>query len=181
MIVWSSLGLSHMFWAFTYWRWFNNSIIDLISFVLNVLIWSQNLVILGLTLRDVDSESARALFWKSTLYSAVGPWFIWPLTLIANIVHAVLFKDSKDSYKNYDEETKIYLGTNVSYIVVKNFLFFLYNLIVVFISFETLFPIYEWWQTLANLAVKVPYVRPTEKEVAAADFNLLFKEFSFGI
>ena len=138
-------------------------------------------MIFGLTLRDIDSESNRALFWKSTLYSAAGPWLIWPLTLIANIVHAILFKDSNDTYKIYDADTKTYLGTNISYIVVKNFLFFLYNLVVVFISIETLFPIYEWWQTLANLAVKVPYVRPTEKEVAAADFNLLFNEFSFVI
>ena len=52
---------------------------------------------------------------------------------------------------------------------VKLFLFFLYNLIVGFFGMETLFNIYDWWQVIAKLAVKVPYTRPTEEEVALAD------------
>ena len=103
------------------------------------------------------------------LLTATGPWLVWPITLIANIVHAYLYKNvTRSTYQEFDSNG-IFLGVKYSYIVVKNFLFFLYNLIIVFISFETLFPIYEWYQLLAGLAAKKPYRRPTPEEVEAGD------------
>ena len=147
VILWSSLGVSHILWAYVYWHYHYNSLIDLISFVLNVLIWSQNIVIFILTLRNMESAESRGLYWKSTLYTTVGPWIIWPLTLLANFVHSALnigkYHDVENATTGVTTSELIY--TTDSYIVVKLFLFFLYNLIMVFVSFECFFPIYEWW------------------------------------
>ena len=60
-------------------------------------------------------------------------------------------------------------SSGYSFIVVKSFLFFLYNLLIVFLALETLFPIYSWYLTLAGLAAKKPYTRPTAEEVANND------------
>ena len=153
VIIWSVLGLSHIFWAFVYYYWFTNSIIDQASFGFNAALWSQNILIFIYAIFNLDSVSARRLYWRSTLLTALGPWLVWPITLIANIVHAVLYNDQLQSYWDFELDGT-YVGIWYSYIVVKNLLFFIYNLIIVFISFETFFPIYEWYFTLAGLAVK---------------------------
>ena len=80
--------------------------------------------------------------------------FGWPILFIAYVAHSYLYRTAYTSEK---------------YIVVKFLLFLIYNLIVAFFAFETLFPTYDWWQTLARLAEKIPYDRPTEADVLAAD------------
>ena len=172
VVIWSLLGFSHVGWAFVYYNYYSNSIIDLISFGFNAVLFSQNLIVFLLTIRNLDSADVRGRYWYSTLFTALGPWIIWPITLIANIAHATLYRNSVTSYQEFEDDGT-YIGVNYSWIVVKNLLFFIYNLIIVFISFETFFPIYEWWQTLANLAVKVPYNRPTAAEVESNDCLLM--------
>ena len=159
VVIWSLLGLSHVGWAFVYYNWYSNSIIDLISFGFNAVIFGQHLLVFIYAVLNLDSVSARRLYWRSVLITATGPWFAWPITLIANITHAVLYRNTDRTYQEFDGD--YFVSIKYSYIVVKNLLFFLYNLIMVFISFETFFPIYEWYQILASLAVKVPYRRPT--------------------
>ena len=180
VIIWSVLGLSHIWWAFVYYYWFTNSIIDQVSFGFNAALFSQNILVFIYVLFNLDKVGARRLYWRSTLLTALGPWLVWPITLIGNIVHAVLFKDTLQSYWDFELDGT-YVGIWYSYIVVKNLLFFLYNLIIVFISFETFFPIYEWYYTLAGLAVKAPYKRPTPEEVAANDVLTLTRDFPFDI
>ena len=39
VIIWSALSISHLWWAWVYYHYYSNSYIDLVSLVLNVLIW----------------------------------------------------------------------------------------------------------------------------------------------
>ena len=168
VVIWSLLGLSHVGWAYVYYNWYSNSIIDLVSLGFNAAIFSQNLLVFLYAIFNTDSVGARRLYWRSTLLTALGPWVAWPITWIAYIVHAVLYRNTVKSYQEFNSNG-YYIGIKYSYIVVKTLLFFIYNLIIVFVSFESFFPIYEWYQILAGLAVKVPYRRPTKKEVEAND------------
>ena len=131
VIIWPLLGLSHVLWAFVYYYYYYNSLIDLVSFAFNAVLFGQNLLVFLLTIRNLESESARGRFWKSTLLTALGPWLAWPITLIANIVHATLYKSSNTTYMVLQADGT-YKGTKDSYIVVKNLLFFIYNIIIVF-------------------------------------------------
>ena len=140
----------------------------MVSLGFNAVIFSQNLLVFLITIFNTDSVTFRRLYWRSTLLTALGPWIAWPITWIAYIAHAVLYRNSVTSYQEFSTDG-YYIGIKYSYIVVKTLLFFIYNLIIVFVSFESFFPIYEWYHTLAGLAAKVPYRRPTKEEVEAND------------
>ena len=98
VILWPLLGLSHIWWAFVYYHWYNNSIIDLISFAFTSLIFGQNLFFFVFAITNIESPSARGRFWYSTLLSATGPWLVWPIVLLANITHAILKKNTDPKY-----------------------------------------------------------------------------------
>ena len=154
VILWGLLGPLNAFCAFTYWYWFQNSIIDTISFFANAGLFGQNFLAFLIVLVSLDSEGSRALYYWSSMIASLGPFVLWPATFVGYLVHAILYVPSYSSY---------------SYMVVKILLFFIYDLVISFMALETLFPIYNWWQILATLADKVPYVRPTPEEVEAAD------------
>ena len=152
--VWGFMGALTIFFTFIYWFWFNNGLIDLISFIGNSALFGQNILFLFWLSLDVDDEGGRGSFYYSSLLSAFGPLLGWPVTLGAYITHAWLYRTAYSS---------------VTYMVVKYLLFLIWNLVIAYFCFETLFPVYGWWQVLARLAEKIPYSRPTEAEVLAAD------------
>ena len=78
----------------------------------------------------LDSEGSRATFYYSLSIAAILPLIVWPVFLILYIIHAYI------SVATY---------SSVTYIVIKYLLFLIYNLIVAFFCFETLFPVYGWW------------------------------------
>ena len=80
------------------------------------------------------------------MISALGPWIIWPTTLLLNIIHSSWKIGKYHDVVNAEGVTESVLWySSDSYIVTKILLFFIYNLIMVFVSFECMFPIYEWW------------------------------------
>ena len=158
--VWGFMGALTILYTFIYWYWFNNGLIDFISFIGNAAIFGQNLLSLFWLSLDVNDEGGRGSFYYSSLITAFAPLLGWPITLGFYLVHGWI----------YWNDPKVYVALSpVTYIVVKNLLFLIWNLIVAYFLFETLFPVYGWWQVLARLAEKIPYTRPTEAEVLAAD------------
>lgn len=69
-------------------------------------------------------------------------------------------------YRSYNRDT---LTRTYGYIVAKLVIFFFYSGIWIWVAFELIFPIYDWWWTLGRLADFIPYTRPTEQQVLDAD------------
>ena len=148
------LALLNIWIMFTYYFWFYNSLIDLINFILSALIYAPKLGMFFALISDLNNEEYRGTFYWLSFYSIAAPFVVWPITFLSYLTHSFLY-------------TSTY--TTASYIVVKALLFLIYNLLVVFFDYETLFPVYDWWQILAQLADRIPYTRPTEEQVRAAD------------
>ena len=154
VIVSGILSLLNTFIMFSYWYWFNNSIIDLINFGASAAIYFYQFIMFIVLLFDLDGEGSRGLYYWASLISVIAPFIVWPMTFIAYLVHSFLYQETYSS---------------TSYLVVKVLLFLIYNLLIIFFDYETVFPIYMWWQILAGLADRIPYTRPTEAEVRAVD------------
>ena len=161
VIFWAGFSLLTTFCTFSYWYWFNNSILDLIMFASTAAVTAQHFIIFSITIFSLDAESWRSTYYQSSLIAFMNVLFVGPGVLIASIVHASITPSA-------------YSTNSTSYIVVKNLLFFIYNLIAFFLGLECVFPIYVWWQTLAGLADKVPYNRPSAEEVASSDTTVSF-------
>ena len=154
VFIWGVVEIISIFVTFVFFFWFNNGLLDLILFATTATLMTQNLFFLLLLSFSLDSEGGRGRFWKTGMLSSMAPLLFWPGMLFAYTYHA------------YSNRSKY---TTVSYIVTKYLLFFLFNLTIANLSFECMFPAYAWYQALARLADKVPYDRPTEEEVEAAD------------
>ena len=154
VIVSGILSLLNTFVMFSYWYWFNNSIIDLINFGASAAIYFYQFIMFIVLIFDLDGEGSRGMYYWASLISVIAPFIFWPLTFIGYLIHSFMYQATYSS---------------TSYIVVKILLFLIYNLVVIFFDYETVFPIYMWWQILAGLADRIPYTRPTEAEVRAVD------------
>ena len=133
VIIWSSLTVSHVIWAFVYYYFFYNTIIDLVSLSVTSLLCVQNWWYFYKVITNLQDKEARKKYYNSARWVALGPWFIWPITWLAYWIHSIV---------------KIYSYSAYSYIAVKQFLFFIYNLSLAFVGFECMFPIYEWYWLL---------------------------------
>ena len=130
MFIWGAVESLSIFAAFSYWWWFKNSLIDLINFAATAALMGQNLFYLILLSFSLDDEGARGNFFYSGIVGASVPLFGWPIVLLAYLADSYLYRSTYSS---------------VNYIVVKFLLFFIYNLVIAFFAFETLFPAYAWW------------------------------------
>mmetsp|Transcript_15816 Transcript_15816/g.18808 ORF Transcript_15816/g.18808 Transcript_15816/m.18808 type:complete len:152 (-) Transcript_15816:260-715(-) len=128
--VWAFLDILNIFLAFVYWYWYNNSLLDFISLAGNAALLGQNLFFLVPLTFSLDSEGKRKNYFYSSLFASFAPIFLWPILLVAYVVHAYLNKSKYSS---------------TSYMVVKYLLFFIWDLLVAFWAFETIFPMYSWW------------------------------------
>ena len=158
VFIWSGIAVLNILITFWIWVWFYNSYIDLVSFILNLGLYGYHLYffVMLVAFDNLDSGEWRGKYYESAMIAFAGPLALWPLTNFAYFIHSWIYLE--EVYKN-----------DFSYVAVKLFLFFLYNIGVGFYGLETLFNIYDYWQVIAKLAVKVPYTRPTEEEVEQAD------------
>ena len=90
VIIWSSLTVSHVLWAFVYYYFFYNTIIDVISLSITSLLCVQNWWYFYKVITNLQDKEARSKYYKSAKWVALGPWFIWPITWLAYWVDSAI-------------------------------------------------------------------------------------------
>ena len=110
------------------------------------------------------SKGARGAFFVSSAISATGPYLLFYLLCFWYAYDTIIYPR--------DENGTLYtevLSYNGWYVYAKVFLTFAGTAINTFLTYEMVTPIYKYWQILRQLEETVPYVRPTEEEVARRD------------
>ena len=143
----TSLDILNIFLAFVYWYWFKNSYMDLISFIVNSLVFGVHFLTFFRVIGRFGNVKSREAFYVATMYNGLAILFWWPFVWLVYVIHGYWMIATYPSYM---------------YIAVKHLLYAIYNFSMFFVWVECIFPIYNWWYTLDQLQEKVEYTRPTE-------------------
>ena len=158
--LWAGLSVNHVWWAWITWKKVYNSemfnvSLDMINFYATAGLFGQNVFVLLISFWKYDQEKWRKRYFYSSFFTMLLlPMFIWP---------AMFFGYAIDGSRDRT------LYPSFNYAAIKIILMFIYEIVMFFVAYECVAPIFAWWQILAQLADKIPYDRPSVAEVEAAD------------
>ena len=97
VFIWSGIGLLNILITFWIWVWFYNSYIDLISFILNLGLYSYHLYyfVMLVLFDNLDDGEWRGKYFTSAMIAFAGPLVVWPLTNFAYLIHSVVYLEEK--------------------------------------------------------------------------------------
>lgn len=109
------------------------------------------------------NEGGRLVYFISSLIAAsmavLGNWVFLGFWIYEAVTAP------QDKYRIIDSS----YSSSYLYIVAKLIIMGAYFLVWIWVTMELIIPIGQWWWALAKLKDFIPYVRPTEEEVRAAD------------